>query len=106
VAGAICVWSLRPIRFPAALQTPLKSSVDVIACLPIAPASKPARFSVIPVSDDDRTAVNAILKQDYGGLHLDGFFVQIVLLFFGGAEIKDRTLFWDGMGRDRHRLYD
>jgi hypothetical protein len=30
--------------------------------------------------------------------------VQIILLFFGGAEIKDGILSWDGMGRDRHRF--
>jgi hypothetical protein len=32
------------------------------------------------------------------GRHIDGFFVQIVLLFFGGAEIKDGILFvgWHG----------
>jgi hypothetical protein len=51
--------------FPSSLADPFEMIARRYR-LPIAPAPKSARLSVIPVSDDDRTAVNAILKQDYG----------------------------------------
>jgi hypothetical protein len=56
-------------RFPSSFADPFEMIARRYR-LPIAPAPKSARLSVIPVSDDDRTAVNAILKQDYGA---DGY---------------------------------
>jgi hypothetical protein len=55
--------------FPSSLADPFEMIARRYR-LPIAPAPKSARLSVIPVSDDDRTTVNAILKQDYGA---DGY---------------------------------
>jgi hypothetical protein len=52
-------------RFPSSSADPFEMIARRYR-LPIAPAPKSARLSVIPVSEDDRSAVKAILKQDYG----------------------------------------
>jgi hypothetical protein len=65
---ALCL-SVVTDPFPSSLADPFEMIARRYR-LPIAPAPKSARLSVIPVSDDDRTAVNAILKQDYGA---DGY---------------------------------
>jgi hypothetical protein len=78
-------------RFPSSSADPF----EMIARrydLPIAPAPKSARLSVIPVSDDDRGAVKAILKQDYGA----GGYIPItqtrLVASFANARLKSGQL--------------
>jgi hypothetical protein len=56
-------------RFPTSFADPFEM-ISRRYGLSIAPTSASARLSIIPVSDDDRTAINTILKKDYGA---DGY---------------------------------
>jgi hypothetical protein len=56
-------------RFPSSFADPFEM-INRRYGLSIAPTSASARLSVIPVSEDDRTAINAILRKDYGA---DGY---------------------------------
>ena len=78
-------------RFPSSSADPFEMIARRYG-LPIAPAPKSARLSVIPVSDDDRSAVKAILKQDYGA----GGYIPItqtrLVASFANARLKSGQL--------------
>jgi len=62
-------------------------------------------FSNATLQNINRERDGVLFADAARGSDLDGVFVQIVLLFFDGAEIKDGTLFSrDGMGRNRRRF--